>query len=123
METITFNGEHLIPGNLGHLFVVLSFITALFGAFTFALHTKSNNPTHKLIAKTTFYVHFVSVMGIIASLFYIIYNHYFEYQYAWQHSSLELPTHYMISCFWEGQEGSFLLWLFWESCVGFSHSA
>ena len=118
METITFNGEHLIPGNLGHLFVVLSFITALFGAFTFALHTKSNNPTHKLIAKTTFYVHFVSVMGIIASLFYIIYNHYFEYQYAWQHSSLELPTHYMISCFWEGQEGSFLLWLFWEAVLG-----
>jgi len=118
METTTFNGEHLIPGNLGHLFVVLSFITALFGAFAFALHVRSNNPMHKLIAKTTFHVHFISVMGIIASLFYIIYNHYFEYQYAWQHSSLELPTHYMISCFWEGQEGSFLLWLFWEAVLG-----
>ncbi|MFT5511900.1 MAG: cytochrome c-type biogenesis protein CcmF [Bacteroidia bacterium] len=118
METITFNGEHLIPGNLGHFFVVLSFITALFGAIAFAMHVRTDNPMHKTIARATFFIHFVSVLGIIASLFYIIYNHYFEYQYAWQHSSLELPTHYMISCFWEGQEGSFLLWLFWEAVLG-----
>ena len=120
METITFNGEHLAPGNWGHFFVVLSFITALFGAFAFARHVKSENETDRLIARSTFFLHFASVLGIIVSLFYIIYNHYFEYQYAWQHSSLELPTHYMISCFWEGQEGSFLLWLFWEAVLGFA---
>ncbi|MFT5724412.1 MAG: cytochrome c-type biogenesis protein CcmF [Bacteroidia bacterium] len=118
METITFNGEHLIPGNLGHFFVVLAFITAIFGALAFAMHVKTQDEGHKRIARVTFFIHFVSVLGIIASLFFIIYNHYFEYQYAWQHSSLELPTHYMISCFWEGQEGSFLLWLFWEAVLG-----
>lgn len=118
METITFNGEHLAAGNWGHFFVVLGFITALFGAFAFAFHVKSQNEVHKQIARATFFIHFISVLGIIASLFLIIYNHYFEYQYAWQHSSLELPTHYMISCFWEGQEGSFLLWLFWEAVLG-----
>ncbi len=118
METITFNGEHLLPGNFGHFFVVLSFISALFGAFAFARHVKTQDASDKLFAKGAFIIHFVSVLGIVASLFYIIYNHYFEYQYAWQHSSLELPTHYMISCFWEGQEGSFLLWLFWEAVLG-----
>ena len=25
---------------------------------------------------------------------------------------------YIMSCFWEGQEGSFLLWLFWQSILG-----
>lgn len=117
MDIITFNGEHLLPGNLGHLFVVLSFVTALFGAIAFASHTRTKNPTEKRIAQIAFGIHFVSVLSIIATLFYIIYNHYFEYQYAWQHSSLSLPTHYMISCFWEGQEGSFLLWLFWEAVL------
>ena len=48
----------------------------------------------------------------------MIYNHYFEYQYVWQHSSKSLPTRYMISCFWEGQEGSFLLWIFWNILLG-----
>src|SRR5690606_4896625 len=46
-------------------------------------------------------------------------QHYFEYQYAWQHSSLELPLKYLASCFWEGQEGSFLLWMFWHVVIGF----
>jgi len=113
METITFNGEHLAAGNWGHFFVVLSFITAIFGAIAFAVHVKSQNETHRQIARATFFIHFISVLGIIISLFLIIYNHYFEYQYAWQHSSLELPTHYMISCFWEGQEGSFSWKLCW----------
>ena len=48
----------------------------------------------------------------------VIYRHYFEYQYAYQHSSRELPVYYMISCFWEGQEGSFLLWMFWHAVLG-----
>ena len=51
-------------------------------------------------------------------MFIMIYNHYFEYQYVWQHSSKSLPTRYMISCFWEGQEGSFLLWIFWNILLG-----
>jgi cytochrome c-type biogenesis protein CcmF len=51
-------------------------------------------------------------------LYYIISNHYFEYHYAWSHSSRSLPSHYIISCFWEGQEGSFLLWIFWNALLG-----
>ncbi len=118
MEVIQFTGEHLGIGNLGHLFVVMSFVTALFGAFSYAIHIKHKEESTRQIARGAFFLHFISVIGIIVSLFSIIYNHYFEYQYAWQHSSLSLPTHYMISCFWEGQEGSFLLWLFWEAVLG-----
>src|SRR5690606_10180144 len=29
-----------------------------------------------------------------------------------------LPTHYLISTFWNGQEGSFLLWMFWQAALG-----
>lgn len=63
-------------------------------------------------------VHAGAVLAIVVTLFAIIYNHYFEYFYAWQHSSTALPAHYMISCFWEGQEGSFLLWMFWQVVLG-----
>ncbi|WP_420149593.1 cytochrome c biogenesis protein CcsA [Spirosoma sp.] len=72
----------------------------------------------RMLARWAFYIHAAAVVGIGASLYYIIYNHYFEYHYAWSHSSLALPVQYMISCFWEGQEGSFLLWLFWNAMLG-----
>lgn len=48
----------------------------------------------------------------------MILNHMFEYHYAWRHSSTELPMKYIISSFWEGQEGSFLLWMFWIAALG-----
>src|SRR6266496_2689116 len=50
--------------------------------------------------------------------FYVINSHFFEYKYAWQHSSRSLETKYLLSCFWEGQEGSFLLWSFWHCVLG-----
>jgi cytochrome c-type biogenesis protein CcmF len=60
----------------------------------------------------------VSVISIFAILFYIISNHLFEYKYAWQHSSKSLEMKYLLACFWEGQEGSFLLWSFWHCVLG-----
>ncbi|MEM6267979.1 MAG: cytochrome c biogenesis protein CcsA [Bacteroidota bacterium] len=66
------------------------------------------------MGKISFAVHGFSVLGVIGTLFYLIYSHQYQYHYVWNHSSNELPVHYMISCFWEGQEGSFLLWSFWH---------
>ncbi|GAB3575222.1 cytochrome c biogenesis protein CcsA [Spirosoma luteolum] len=72
----------------------------------------------RTLARWAFYLHGLAVVGVGACLYWIIYNHYFEYHYAWSHSSRALPVQYVISCFWEGQEGSFLLWLFWDAMVG-----
>ena len=72
----------------------------------------------RTLARWAFYLHGAAVVGVAASLFYIIFNHYFEYHYVWSHSSRALPVQYMIACFWESQEGSFLLWLFWNAVLG-----
>ena len=42
----------------------------------------------------------------------------YEYSYAYEHVSDELPMRYIFSAFWEGQEGSFLLWMFWHAILG-----
>lgn len=113
---------HEFIGGLGHLFVIVAFISALYSAFCFFKASQAKELTQekswKINGRVAFYLHTIAVVGIVFSLFYIIYNHYFEYHYAWSHSSRRLPTHYMISCFWEGQEGSFLLWLFWHALLG-----
>ncbi len=110
-------------GNLGHFFVISSFVASLVAAYAYIIATVEKDiiksQAWKHFARVAFYVHGGLVIGVIGSLFYIIYNHLFEYHYAWSHSSLSLPVYYMISCFWEGQEGSFLLWIFWHVILGF----
>ncbi|MDX1629747.1 MAG: cytochrome c biogenesis protein CcsA, partial [Fulvivirga sp.] len=105
-----------------HLFVIAALIFALFSAISYYKAAVAQDlalqKQWKTNGKIAFFIHAGSVIGIVGCLFFIIYNHYFEYHYAWSHSSRRLPTHYMISCFWEGQEGSFLLWMFWHALLG-----
>jgi cytochrome c-type biogenesis protein CcmF len=108
-------------GQTGHFFVVISFVAALWATWNYYWASRKDtvNPGSWLkLGRISFGIHSLALFGVVASLFYIIYNHYFEYHYAWSHSSRSLPVHYMISCFWEGQEGSFLIWMFWQSLLG-----
>ncbi len=43
----------------------------------------------------------------------------YEYNYVHGHVSDDLPMRYIFSAFWEGQEGSFMLWMFWHVILGF----
>lgn len=118
-ETINYIGEHLLPGKLGDFFVFASFVAALLSFISYAFATSQKQDTSwKTIARWAFRAHSISVIGIVCTLFYMLLNHYFEYQYVWQHSSKDMPSIYMLSCFWEGQEGSFLLWTFWHVILG-----
>ncbi len=118
MEVI-YSGENLLIGNIGHFLVVLAFCSAILSAVAYFFSTNNADDTGwKKLARVSFWVHAIAVIGVFTTLFTLIYGHYFEYQYAWQHSSKSLPWYYMLSCFWEGQEGSFLLWLFWNAVIG-----
>ncbi len=113
---------HYFIGNLGHIFVITSFIAALLTVFNYFKATTTEDLEKKngwlVNGKASFYVHAFSVFGICVTLFIIIANHYFEYHYAYSHSDRKLPSYYLISTFWNGQEGSFLLWMFWHSILG-----
>ena len=117
-----YYGENLLPGKLGHFFIVLSLVASALAVFAYYKSTVSKNETDKLywkkLARFSFIADVVSVFAIFGILFFIIYNHLFEYKYAWQHSSLSLEFKYLLSCFWEGQEGSFLLWSAWHGILG-----
>lgn len=108
-------------GNLGHLMTIVAFVSALVTAYAYYNYFKANEiekTSWKRFSRISFAIHFISSVMIAASLFEIIYNHRFEYFYAYSHSSKALPIHYMISSFWEGQEGSFILWTFWNVILG-----
>ncbi len=115
-------GEHLLPGQFGHFFLILSLVASLVATISFFIANKTVDINEKnswlKIARFAFLLETVSVIGVFFLLYYIISNHYFEYKYVWQHSDKSLQLEYLLSCFWEGQEGSFLLWSFWHCVLG-----
>ena len=124
---MNFTGEHLLPGQLGHFFLLLSLIASIGATISYFLSVQKGafgqkglsgaaavNTQWRKLARIFFITEAISVFAVFLILFYIISNHFFEYKYAWQHSSLSLETKYLLSCFWEGQEGSFLLWSVWH---------
>ncbi|HWZ03148.1 MAG TPA: cytochrome c biogenesis protein CcsA, partial [Mucilaginibacter sp.] len=116
-----FKGEHLLPGHLGQFFVVLSFGAALLSAISYYFATTNTNKLDNSwlkMGRLGFYLNTISLLGVGVCLFYLIYNHYFEYHYAWSYTSRSLPVYYIVSGFWNGQEGGFLLWTFWQAVLG-----
>lgn len=108
-------------GDFGHLAVIISFISAILATYAYFKASNENLAgAHqwKQYARGLFALHGTAVLSIVVTLFAIIYTHDYRFHYAWSHSSNELPIEFMISCFWEGQEGSFLLWIFWHVILG-----
>jgi cytochrome c-type biogenesis protein CcmF len=119
---IQFVGENLLPGKIGQFFIVLAFAASLLSTISYFFATRSKEHTEQkswqLIGRVSFLTNWVSVAGIGITLFYLILNHFNEYYYVYSHSSKALPVYYIVSAFWEGQEGSFWLWAFWQSLLG-----
>lgn len=111
---------HETIGQVGHALIIVSFVTALLATYAFYRSSQEESLINdwRQAARTLFILHLVAVIAVATTLYIIIYNHYFEYHYAFTHASKALPIAYIVSCFWEGQEGSFLLWIFWQALLG-----
>ena len=123
MDAIQYVGERLWAGELGRGLIYLSFTTALVACLAYAVGSREHWPQHResllRLGRGAFWIHGFSLLSSIALLLYIMVNKYFEYEYVWAHTSNELPFRYIFSAFWEGQEGSFMLWGFWNVILGF----
>ena len=118
---IQFVGENLLPGKIGQFFIVLAFGSSLLATISYFFATNNKNESDKTwnrLGRFSFIINILCILGIGVTLFYLILNHYNEYNYVYSHSSKALPVYYIVSSFWEGQEGSFWLWAFWQSVLG-----
>ncbi len=117
-----FEGEHLLPGRIGHFFVLLGFVASIISTIAYFTAGKKTDLLEKRswlkFARIAFITQLISAAIIFITIFYICANHYFEYLYAYKHASKELEPKYLLACIWEGQEGSFLLWTIWHSILG-----
>ncbi len=118
---IQYIGEHLIFGQLGKAFVWISFIAAIAATILYFLMIRKGSEHGSRLqkfARSLFLLHAASLTAVAGILYYLIFQHYFEYSYVWEYSSISLPIKYIISCFWAGQEGRFLTWAIWQALTG-----
>jgi cytochrome c-type biogenesis protein CcmF len=82
------------------------------------LSSKKDNVTVRNTARFSF-IGFAALITIASMLLmHSILNHEFIYSYVTAYSSRDLPLLYLISSFWAGQEGSFLLWVLLGAWLG-----
>jgi cytochrome c-type biogenesis protein CcmF len=114
--------EHLFIGDLGHFFVLFAFTASLLSTIAYFIASNKTDLQEKAswinFARVSFSIQIIAVLSVFASIFNICFHHYYEYLYAWKHTSKELETKYLLACIWEDQSGSFLLWTIWHCVLG-----
>jgi cytochrome c-type biogenesis protein CcmF len=116
--SIDYIGEHAWAGQLGHALTLISLVAAALSAIAYFIGAQRSDAAWARLGRLGFRAHSAAVLGIVALLFVMLFNHWFEFDYVWKHSNRLMPMKYIASCFWEGQEGSFLLWTFWHVVLG-----
>jgi len=116
---LQYLGEHLLPGIFGNIFVIVAFTAGLLATMSYFFAAKEGAETSwRTIGRAAFRLQSLAIFGMAITLFIMLANQYFEYHYVWKYSSSEMPLRYILSSFWGGQEGSFLLWLVWHAVLG-----
>jgi cytochrome c-type biogenesis protein CcmF len=102
---------------LGHILVYVAFgLSVLSGIFYFV--AKNNQKLLKL-GRYSYYGMTASMLAIAMYLLSNILSHNFQMTYVWEYSSTTLPLNLLISTFYAGQQGSFLLWSLMLTLIGF----
>jgi len=103
-----------IPGTI---LMWLAFFAGIASTITYWLSIKAPERWRSL-ARQSYVVMTLAIVAGSALLMYLLVTHDYRLHYVWAYSDNVLPLHYLISTFWGGQEGSFLLWIFWGVLLG-----
>ena len=102
---------------VGNILVTLGLLASLFTLVMYYLTVRGYSNT-KNLARIGFHATAILVISASALLLYAILTHQYEYGYVYNYSGSGLSTGLLMSTFYAGQEGSFMLWLFFTVIVG-----
>ncbi|MFZ1728848.1 MAG: cytochrome c biogenesis protein CcsA [Bacteroidota bacterium] len=103
-------------GLLGHAAIIIGFVASVVGLV--AYFRSINNPRIIGFGRTGFHITVTSVFIAAVLLLILIVKHQFQFHYVWAYSSRDLPLGLLMSTFYAGQEGSFMLWTVMVSIIG-----
>src|SRR5215510_10120565 len=102
---------------IGSILIKLAFVACLGAVFYYFRSHQTGRAELAKIGRTLFHATISLVMIIAALHLYNILTHQFQYSYVWSYSAVELPTPLLISTFYAGQEGSFMLWTLFTALI------
>jgi cytochrome c-type biogenesis protein CcmF len=102
---------------VGTFIVYLSCAAAAVSAYAY-YRSRGAERRFLSLARNSYGIMAIGVIAASVMLMVHILRHEFEYDYVWAYSSRSLPLHLLITTFWAGQEGSFLLWALCGSIIG-----
>ncbi|MEK6649403.1 MAG: cytochrome c-type biogenesis CcmF C-terminal domain-containing protein [Bacteroidota bacterium] len=103
---------------IGGILVKAGFAAALASSFLYFLVARSQRPRDLHLARLAYYGAVVSLVAAGGVLLNLILAHQFQFTYVWSYSSTDLSLPLLISTFYAGQEGSFMLWALYTSLIG-----
>lgn len=114
----------LIEFFTGKFVTIVGFTAALSATYAFFRAAQHDDNPHLydewlLMARKSFFVMTGAIFINGLHLLYLILTHQFQYNYVKHYSSTDLNIFYLISTFYAGQEGSFMLWMFYGCLFGF----
>ncbi len=121
MGNLQYVGETLWIGILCKFLIYSGFLAASFSTISYLVSTfgKNQKESWQKLGNISFYIHGISILVLLCIMFGAMLTGKYEYSYVFDHVNKDLPMEYIFSAFWEGQEGSFLLWMFWHIVLGF----
>ena len=110
-------------GSVGDVLILVAFVTCGLSAVAFFRSARADDASPdahlwKRYGRWAWGAMSAAVVAASGVLWYLIFNHQYQYAYVYQNSSNDLPLHYLFSTFWAGQEGSFLFWILMMCAVG-----
>jgi cytochrome c-type biogenesis protein CcmF len=103
---------------IGGILVKAGFAAALASSILYYFVVRTSHTRHLHLARLSYHGAVLSLVAASGVLLNLILTHQFQYTYVWSYSSTDLPLSLLISTFYAGQEGSFMLWALYTSLIG-----
>lgn len=105
-------------GIAGKILVNAAFFCSILALIGYYVYSQKDENRYFRWSNWLFGVQGIFLVAASALLLTIILNHDFNYYYVFNYTSSDLQLKYLISAFWGGQEGSFMLWILFSTLLG-----
>ena len=103
---------------IGQLLILAALAMNLVAGAAFLLQARGNRKFGELAIKSYhLFVAFTAMASVL--LYYLFFSHDYRFKYVYEYSQREQPFEYILSAFWGGQEGTYLLWVLLTALFGY----
>ncbi|MCK4632680.1 MAG: cytochrome c biogenesis protein CcsA, partial [candidate division Zixibacteria bacterium] len=105
-------------GAVGHLAILVALVFNILAGIAYLAAARGKS-SYEYLGRYSYHIFTGAVTIGVIYLFYLFFSHDFSMDYVARYSDRALPFFYLLSAFWGGQEGTYLLWLFFNALFGY----